>query len=108
MPTPTSTSASTKILNVRVPLALYENLESLAQSTARSKSFVTLEALTSYLKAQSWQVKEIEAGLAEAEQGDVAQQLGSYRERVKVWDDFGALCMVSAIYVGLDDDQQLL
>jgi hypothetical protein len=86
MSTPISTSASTKILNVRVPLALYEDLERLAQSTARSKSFVTLEALASYLKAQSWQVKEIEAGLTEADRGDFA----SDAEVKAVWEKYSA------------------
>lgn len=62
----------TRTLNVRVPLELYQQLESLAQATARTKSFVTLEALTSYLQAQSWQVADIQSGLAEAERGDFA------------------------------------
>ena len=56
----------TRTLNVRVPLELYQQLESLAQATARTKSFVTLEALASYLQAQSWQVADIQSGLAEA------------------------------------------
>ena len=62
----------TRTLNVRVPLELYQQLESLAAATARTKSFVTLEALTSYLQAQSWQVADIQSGLAEAERGDFA------------------------------------
>ena len=33
---------------------------------------MTLEALTSYLQAQSWQVADIQSGLAEAERGDFA------------------------------------
>ena len=44
------------------------------QATARTKSFVTLEALSSYLAAQSWQVQDIKAGLAQAEQGDFASE----------------------------------
>ena len=62
----------TRTLNVRVPLELYQQLESQAQATARTKSFVTLEALASYLQAQSWQVADIQSGLAEAERGDFA------------------------------------
>ena len=38
----------TRTLNVRVPLELYQQLESLAAATARTKSFVTLEALAKY------------------------------------------------------------
>jgi predicted transcriptional regulator len=33
---------------------------------------VTVEALSNYLAAQSWQVKEIKAGLADADLGDFA------------------------------------
>ncbi|OJU90946.1 MAG: hypothetical protein BGO13_13600 [Burkholderiales bacterium 66-5] len=59
-------------MNVRLPAELYEQLEALAQATARTKSFVTLEALNSYLAAQTWQVRDIEAGLAQADRGDFA------------------------------------
>ena len=54
MPSALATPAS-RTINVRLPVALYEQLENLAQATARTKSFVTLEALSSYLAAQSWQ-----------------------------------------------------
>jgi predicted transcriptional regulator len=67
--TPTS-----RTINVRLPVDLYQQLEDLAQATARTKSFVTLEALSSYLAAQSWQVQDIKAGLAQAEQGDFASE----------------------------------
>ena len=72
MSTTLSQDSPTRTLNVRVPLELYQQLESLAAATARTKSFVTLEALTSYLQAQSWQVADIQSGLAEAERGDFA------------------------------------
>jgi RHH-type transcriptional regulator, rel operon repressor / antitoxin RelB len=52
---------------------MYEQLEALSKATARTKSFVTLEALSSYLEAQSWQIKDIEAALEEADQGDFAR-----------------------------------
>lgn len=66
-PAPTS-----RTINVRLPVELYQQLENLAQATARTKSFVTLEALSSYLAAQSWQVQDIEAGIAQAERGEFA------------------------------------
>ena len=72
MATPSSKEASTRTINVRIPLSVYEQLETLAKSTARTKSFVTVEALSNYLEAQSWQIKEIEAGIAEADKGDFA------------------------------------
>lgn len=66
------TEAPTRTINVRVPVSVYNQLETLAKSTARTKSFVTVEALTSYLAAQSWQVQDIEAGMADADKGDFA------------------------------------
>ena len=57
---------------MRLPAELYEQLESLAQATARTKSFVTLEALSSYLATQSWQVQDIVQGVQEADAGNFA------------------------------------
>ena len=67
-----SREATTRTINVRVPASVYDQLEALAKSTARTKSFVTVEALSSYLAAQSWQVQEIQAGMADADSGDFA------------------------------------
>jgi predicted transcriptional regulator len=64
--------SQTRTINVRVPMNVYQQLEDLAKATARTKSFVTLEALATYLEAQSWQVQCIEAGLVEADQGQFA------------------------------------
>jgi RHH-type transcriptional regulator, rel operon repressor / antitoxin RelB len=67
-----SKETQTRTINVRVPISVYDQLETLANSTARTKSFVTVEALSSYLATQSWQVQEIQAGVADADQGDFA------------------------------------
>jgi predicted transcriptional regulator len=72
MPTTLTKEAPSKTINVRVPMNVYRQLEDLAKATARTKSFVTLEALSTYLDAQSWQVQDIEAGLAEADRGEFA------------------------------------
>jgi RHH-type rel operon transcriptional repressor/antitoxin RelB len=72
MTTTASSEAPTRTINVRVPASVYDQLEDLAKSTARTKSFVTVEALSSYLATQSWQVKEIAAGIADADRGDFA------------------------------------
>ena len=72
MTTTASSEAGTRTINVRVPASIYAQLEDLAKSTARTKSFVTVEALSSYLATQSWQVKEITAGIADADMGDFA------------------------------------
>ena len=72
MTTTAPSEAPTRTINVRVPASVYDQLEDLAKSTARTKSFVTVEALSSYLATQNWQVKEITAGIADADMGDFA------------------------------------
>jgi len=72
MPATLNNQSPTRTINVRVPMNVYQQLEDLAKATARTKSFVTLEALSTYLEAQSWQVQEIEAGLVEADRGEFA------------------------------------
>ena len=63
---------STRTINVRIPEALYAQIEELAQATARTKSFLTIEALKRYVESESWQVRDIRAALAEADAGDFA------------------------------------
>jgi RHH-type rel operon transcriptional repressor/antitoxin RelB len=48
-----------------------ERLDKLAQATQRTRSFLAAEALREYLDLQEWQVKEIEAGVGEADKGDL-------------------------------------
>ena len=63
---------SAKTINVRVPEALYSQIEALAKATARTKSFLAIEALTSYVSNEAWQIKDIQAGITEAELGEFA------------------------------------
>jgi len=63
---------ATRTINVRIPESLYGQIEALAQATARTKSFLAVEALKGYVEQESWQVKDIQAGLAEADAGDFA------------------------------------
>ena len=63
---------ATRTINVRVPGNVYQQLEDLAKATARTKSFLTLDALSTYLEAQSWQIKDIDSGRAEADSGEFA------------------------------------
>lgn len=67
-------TSATRTINVRLPANVYEQLEALAQATARTKSFVTVQALSTYLKEQSWQTQDIEAALQEADRGDFASE----------------------------------
>ncbi len=67
MPAFAQPSQQTRTINVRVPVGVFNQLDELATATARTKSFVTVEALTSYLEAQSWQVREVQAAIADAD-----------------------------------------
>ena len=65
---------TTRTINVRVPHDLYLQLEELALTTDRTKSFITVAALSSYLESQSWQIKDIQDGIAEANKDDFASE----------------------------------
>ena len=52
-----------KILNVRLPADLHGQLEQLVRATGRTKSFLTVEALKSYVSQEQWQIADIQAGL---------------------------------------------
>ena len=61
-----------KTINVRLPEALYNQIEALAKATARTKSYLTTEALTSYVQRESWQIRDIQEGIQEADAGEFA------------------------------------
>lgn len=62
----------TRTINVRVPESVFQQLEEIAKATERTKSFVALTALNSYLQEQSWQIQDIKEGIAEADNGEFA------------------------------------
>ena len=68
----TSKEAPTRTINVRLPLAVFQQLDLLARATDCTKSLVALESLCNYLETQSSQVKEIEEAIADADRGDFA------------------------------------
>ena len=61
-------------ISIRVPAAMREQLEHLAEATGRSKSFLTSQALEDYLKREAWQVAAIKKGVAAAERGEFASE----------------------------------
>ena len=63
---------TTKTINVRLPEALYNQFEELAKATARTKSFLTIDALTNYVQRESWQIRDIYEGIQEADAGEFA------------------------------------
>lgn len=63
-----------RVLNVRLPDALYQRIEELAKATARSKSFLAIHALSDYVQREAWQIQDIGAGLREADTGEFATE----------------------------------
>jgi predicted transcriptional regulator len=61
-----------RTINVRLPEALYNQLEELSKATARTKSFLAIDALTNYVQSESWQIRDIHEGIKEADAGEFA------------------------------------
>lgn len=68
-------------ITLRIADDLKEQLEALAAATGRSKSFLAVEAIRTYLQQEAWQVAEIRQALQEADTGDFADE--SEVEQVK-------------------------
>ncbi len=80
----------TTTLSLRIDSETKKRLEALAKRARRSKSFLAAEAIAAYVEAESWQLDEIEAGLADLARGrivdhdavaDWLRSWGSRRER---------------------------
>jgi len=67
-----TTASAEKTLNIRLPAEVHEQIERLTKVTGRSKSFLAMEALQSYLAAQAWQIADIQDAIAEADNGEFA------------------------------------
>ena len=63
-----------RTINVRLPEALYMQIEELAAATARTKSFLAIDALTQYVQNESWQIRDIHEGIKEADTGEFATE----------------------------------
>ena len=61
-----------RTINVRLPEALYKQIEELSKATARTKSFLAIDALTNYVQNESWQIRDIHQGIQEADAGEFA------------------------------------
>jgi RHH-type transcriptional regulator, rel operon repressor / antitoxin RelB len=61
-----------EVLTVRIPGELKSRLEKLSRSTARTKSWLAIDAIRTYLEKEEWQVQEIQKGLEEVERNEVA------------------------------------
>jgi RHH-type rel operon transcriptional repressor/antitoxin RelB len=56
-------------ITVRIDDSIKNRLEKLAKTTSRNKSYLVTHAIKDYLEVNEWQIKEIKAGIKEAEAG---------------------------------------
>ncbi len=77
-------------ISLRISEQKAREIETLAKSTDRSKSWLLEQALDAYLETQTWQVARIEQGLAEIERGEAVAH-GEVAEWLSGWgrDDEG-------------------
>ena len=67
-------AVETVVVTARIDAALKAKLEALARSMKRSKSYVAAEAIAAYVELHEWQIREIEAGIAELDRGEVLSE----------------------------------
>lgn len=63
-----------KKISLRLPETLYNQIEALSKATARTKSFLAVDALTNYVQSESWQIHGIHEGIKEADAGEFATE----------------------------------
>lgn len=56
-------------MSVRIPEEIEQKLATLAESTGRTKSWLTNQAIQSYLDRELWQINEIKKAIREADSG---------------------------------------
>ncbi len=59
-------------VSVRLPIELKDKMETYAQLTGRTKSYVAMEALSEYLDWRVPQIEDLKAAVAAADAGDFA------------------------------------
>lgn len=62
--------ADTDTLTVRLSTEVKSNLEALATSTQRSKSWLAAQAIAEYLEREAWQIEQIQEALQIADSDD--------------------------------------
>ncbi len=69
---------------MRIDPKLKKQLDRIAESTSRSRSFLVAQAIRDYVALNEWQICEIEKGLREADRGDFASDR-EVEQTLKKW-----------------------
>jgi len=72
-------------VSAKLEPSIAEKLDLLAKATARSRSFLVAEAIETYVKDQAWQIKAIQEGIEEADNGKFAND----KEVTKTFKNWG-------------------
>lgn len=59
-------------VSLRLPIDLKDKMEAYAHLTGRTKSFVAMEALSTYLEVRVPQIEDLKSAVLAADQGDFA------------------------------------
>lgn len=65
-------NTATTRMTVELPLQLKSRLEELAKAAEFSSAELAVDAISSYVELQEWQIRQIEAGVREADAGEFA------------------------------------
>ncbi|NWL77702.1 hypothetical protein DM872_12645 [Pseudomonas taiwanensis] len=60
------------LVSLNLPDDIARHLANLAKATGRSADALAQEALSEYIRRESWQIAEIQRAVAEADEGDFA------------------------------------
>ena len=75
---------ATTTMTIRLDERLKEQLDQLAFSTHRSKSYLAAKALRDFIELNAWQIQQIEEAIEEADSGDFASEQDIEKVR-KAW-----------------------
>lgn len=61
-------------MSLRIPEEIEQQLNQLAESTGRTKSWIANQAIQDYLAKELWQINEIKTAITEADAGTFASE----------------------------------
>lgn len=67
-------------ITIRLPTGVCDRLESLAEATKRSRSFLAAEAIEKYVNIEQWQVAGIEQSLDDERRGLADEEMAPWME----------------------------
>ena len=68
--------------SLRLPKGTKERLQELADATGRTKAFLAQDAIERYLELESWQIKAIQEGIKDVDEGRIIP----YEDIKKKWE----------------------